>query len=161
MKIIWALICNNVSVDQKTNQISIFNVIEDLVFSNKKLSPEEKMTKKTFDFEKPTKVPQNYNLVVYMERDTFFDEENFDPFLRMDFCDPDDKTLGSNESPIKFEDGKKRLRIIASFDSVVLTKSGIYKFNIYSKSSKKESYKKGETIKIDVKIFSDENQQKA
>lgn len=147
---LWAILCKSASIDQQSNQLSIFNIVENTTIS-KSPTPITPLSKLT-EFTQKTQVKLEHNLVVQFERLFSESDEEFTTDIELKVTDPDNEVTIKNELPFTFEKGKNRMRIIITLDSLVVTKSGKYTYFISAKDSTGIFQKKLETS-VDVKIY--------
>lgn len=147
----WAVLCQNAVVDQQTNNLSLHNIVEELTFNKDPLS--STAVKHSASFPDKTSVKFNSTLVVYMERKYEIQGNTFNPEMEIKIVDPKNDILGTNILPINFETGKNRLRMLISFESVLVKDPGIYNFVISARDSKEGKFKQSTTVSIDVKIY--------
>lgn len=152
LRIAWALICRSASVDKVSNMVSIFNVIDEFTLS--KTPPiSDVLSGKMEDFQQKTKVNTDFIFVIQFERTNIAEIESFETKIKIKVTDPSGEVLTENEVPIIFEQGKKRVRSLISFDGILLTKSGTYIYTVSTKSPKGEKFEEQAHTTIDVKIF--------
>src|SRR3989344_2475061 len=113
VQIRWALLCKNASVDQRTNTISLFNIVEEFTVNKGPLGTS--MAKRVSSSPEKTAVAGEFALVVKLERTS--DSPITDAGLKISIVDSFRKELQTNEVPLKFEEGKQRLRFIVNFGS--------------------------------------------
>lgn len=151
LKTLWAILCKSASVDQHTNQLSIFNMIENVAV-NKTPNPITPLSKIT-EFPQKTQIKFDYTLAVLFERNTMNNSAEFNPYMEIKLVDPTGEELIKNEVPVQFEEGKNRVRAIVVLDSLLVTKSGKYDYIISARNSPLESLTERTHTSIQVKIY--------
>ncbi len=127
MKNIWTVIFNRAVVDEKTNSISLFDCIEEVIVNFSK--PE--------DISVPQKnIPINFAIIsLWSDNDTSKDRK-FEYLLEI--IDPQGKKINQFSNVPVIEKGKKRLRTIIQMNGMGITSEGEYMLVIkYKKGSDK------------------------
>ena len=124
MKNLWTIICSKSVVDSTSNQLSLFDCIDEITvnFSNAE------------DIKKPIKnIPINFEIV------SLWLNENISLVRKLDFVieiiDPEGKTLKVIEKEAIFEKNKKRLRTIMKISGLSITTEGKYLFRVKYKEA--------------------------
>lgn len=151
LKSVWAILCKSASVDQHTNQLSIFNIIENIAV-NKTPGPITPLSK-TIDLLQKTQVKFDYTLVVLFERSTMNNSAEFNPYMEIKLIDPIGEELIKNEVPLQFEEGKNKVRAIVVLDSLLTTKSGNYNYIISARTSPLEPLSEKTRTSVQIKIY--------
>ncbi|GEM_PF-5200538 len=153
VRVNWAMLCENASVDQNTNTVSLFNVLEELTLSQGPLSVDDvKAGGELMDFPEKTQVNSKHVLVVQVERETGANKDSKIQ-MQLEVADPSGEVLLKNEFPILFGvSDVSRTRAIISFDGMLVTKSGKYTYTISTKSVGAKIYTKQYSVILDVKI---------
>ncbi len=133
VELIWAILCQNVSVDAKTNAMSIFNVLEEIQVA----VPEEK--KKELEMLKGEGflLPLTSVLTIYLRNLT--NVKNLEAPIKIRILDPNGKQLEENLTIAKFE-GKPNHRILANLNVFKATVSGKYTFHISAQEPGSSSF---------------------
>ena len=149
-----AIICQNASVDQQTNAVSLFNVVEDVTLSDKPLTPEEaRAGGETKDFPVKTQVNNKYVLVAQIEREAGINKDS-QAQMKLIVTDPDGEEMVNNDFPLAFGIGDTRkTRAIINFDGMLVTKTGRYTYSLSTKAAGEDSYQEQFVSWIDVKIL--------
>ena len=153
VKVLWALLCQNASVDQQTNAVSLFNVIEELTLSPAPLNTAKKPSStETMDFPAKTQVNTKYSLVVMTERESGMNRDS-QVMMRLSITDPAGEKLFSHEFPAQFGfTDKVRARAIINFENMVVTKTGRYTYTISTKSAGEKDFQEQYSTSLVVKI---------
>ena len=117
------VLCSLSSIDSERNNISLFNVIE-------QLNPVGNFFLEQKKINKPLLLPIECEVVLLWRRlhdaDIFDDEINTD--FKLKFIDPFGKVLQETLSPLKIQKQKKRTRFRVRMNALPLTVPGNYKF---------------------------------
>jgi len=149
IKIHWALICKSASVDQNTNMLSVFNVVEELGIKNENNQIE--LINDT-DFKQKINIPTEYNLVISCEKCNL-NEDFSSPELKIILKDHKEEILMDNIFPVRFEADKKRLRTIVSFNNLLVTGVGEYSYIVGMRGNSSEDFEDNLVeIKFEVKL---------
>ncbi|MFA6297342.1 MAG: hypothetical protein WC629_02150 [Candidatus Paceibacterota bacterium] len=151
IKTLWTLLCQNPIIDQQTNQISLFNVLEDIQFDIKGFKKEDVEEGKVSAFKQKTMIPYPFALVTEFERN----EENLEELhveLKITIIDPLGAILSVHTPSVTLEKGKKRMRIITRFEGVEVTRSGTYTYETAIRTKDSDIYQEQGEAKIDVKV---------
>lgn len=128
---IWAVLCMASSVDDTTNNISLFNLIERYTFS---VSVKENKDKHGNDVRKGLKngipLPVNYRLVSLWSRPEMKTYPEVKTKMLIELVDPQKKILLKQESDVEFTKDKRRMRYIIDFNQFIITGDGDYMFRI-------------------------------
>jgi hypothetical protein len=132
---VWSVVCNGSSIDQETNTISIYNVIEQLgVFSD---------------------TPDSISLPIHLEIFSLWtraDEKIPDRSkMRIFFCDPSDNRNKKTELDIDLKEAvyfRSRIRV----DGLDLKGDGRYKFVVELQQEGKDTWEKVASLPILVSI---------
>ena len=129
LKHLWTILCSNSSIDQKTNNLSIFNIIEQIEVESK--------DKKSIDAEGKKAVGINLELISMWHRKIGTKSEYEE---RVDFVDPKGETLNFKEVPFKFPDNIDGFRMNFKIDLLIFNKIGEYKFKVSVRESGKKDF---------------------
>lgn len=140
---LFSLICKESKVDADTNNISVVDIYEKVEF-NIQLDEDVHLTRKTTD---PIGVPYQFEVLnVFFRTDT---EKRIEADTAVHVYDPKGKLLGEFQSHFALEKGMSRLRNRIRFDTIALTASGIYKFEVLLKAGN-NAFKKVDEIPLEV-----------
>ena len=120
---IWTVICSNSTTDQQTNNMSLFNLVENfsVVVKNKDNSEIEK--------DKKIIIPFGQEVVSRFRRKVIGDDLVFE--MRIDFVNSlGEVTEGKEIKTMSFPKKFSNMRIIDKIDNLPVTNSGLYKFSI-------------------------------
>jgi len=139
---IWSIVCKESRVDETTNSISIIDAYENLQISLN--------TEPDYKEGSPVGVPLNFELVSLFYRDKKAGEESIEEFVRV--IDPKGLELGGLSSKVVFKDSFDRMRNIFKFQSIALTTSGTYLFQLYSQKTKKGKKQLISVIPVSIRV---------
>jgi hypothetical protein len=131
-KIVFAVACTSASIDQQSNNVSLFNILEDVQFN-------ATFVGKRSDQSENIAVPFPFSLVILFARvDTSKTERSIPVYARISVVDPSNKIL--SEIPVEgsIEATKKRFRMTVQFNGLTVTKSGTYSFKVSLLNAKDE-----------------------
>jgi len=141
MKNLWSILCSKSVVDSSSNQLSLFDCIDEITinFSNAE------------DIKKPMKnIPINFEIVSLWLDENIFQVRKFD--YAIDIIDPEGKMLKEITKEAVIEKNKKRLRTIMRISGMAVTTEGIYIFKIKYKEAKNDFITVSE-IPVDIKFI--------
>jgi len=128
IKHIWSVVCGSSSIDRDSNNVSLFNVIEQI-----SLDRSEIKNAKVKHGRSDVAVPIKVELVSLWQRD-ISDEKQNQP-IRLEFVSPDQKPLLSYDGNLVFEAGKTRFRFRVKLDGLRFNVAGQYNFKLSLKDS--------------------------
>lgn len=152
VKPIWAVLCQEASVDKNTNNISLFKVVEQLQFGIKMEDLDKLKGDPKFDPTKPIAFPFAMQLVILWKN--LINNSAFEFTVKISLKDPNANIIDEMSAVFKFENGKDRLRTIVSINRIPVTKSGDYTYSIMMKKNKddfEEVYSIPVRIDLDLK----------
>lgn len=141
MKHIWSILCKKSIIDSDTNNISIFDILEEgtIAFQLKE------GLKKTGE---PIAIPLEFELVSLWVSDEKKSEKEIK--ILIEVYDPNKKKIGSFKRNIPMPENKQRMRTIIKFMSFKFTRAGNYSFQVRSEHDKK--YKLVAEIPLVIKL---------
>jgi len=145
----WAILCKTASVDQQTNNLSIFNVIEEFTV-NKSISTSP-VTGRLSNFSDKTQINGDFTVVIQLDNCTDIKTAKFD--LEINFSSPDGISFAKTELSPVFQEGKNRLRIIVALNAIIIKDPGVYNFIISTRTDEDDSFMERTRIPLEVKIF--------
>jgi len=113
----WSLMCTGSTVDKETNNLSLFNIIEQLNLNiNKQIKPYSTNGEST-------RISMDFNVIVFFR----LLEKIKDSFeIRIDFLDPVGISLNKVEHNVSIHEGVKNIRLITRFNKMFISIPGIY-----------------------------------
>jgi hypothetical protein len=143
LQCIWGILCSLSSIDQDKNNISIFNVIDEIT-----VAPQY------FKEGVAPLTPFNYELVTVWRRlmSTNIDEKDIVADLKVELFDPnEDSLMNGFMSPATFPGKGRRTRLRLPFNRIMLTGPGDYSFHVFVKDQNEEKFEKAHEVPLEVK----------
>ncbi len=132
VKIIFAVASKSSSIDQQSNTVSLFNILEDIQFNSSFID-------KRSDESATLAIPFQFDFVILFARSDSSKNQNELPIhSKLYIIDPLDKILGETPFQGKIEKDKKRFRMTIKFNDIKATKSGTYVFRVKLFADKNE-----------------------
>lgn len=141
IKHIWSVLCQKSSVDQQSNNVSLFDVFEALEVGINPTTNIEPPDNPEFN------IPIQYQVVTLW---TITDAKNNEGEIRVTLINPDGKEKILVKSDLKFPSGKRRMRSINQIQGLPVNKSGDYHFIVELKQE--EKFQKVSDIPLEVKL---------
>ena len=124
LKHVWSILCANSSVDQKTNTISLFNVLEQINIEKKALNVAKGAQKNLV-------ATINFQLVSLWKKEV--EQKKFKIEQKVEVVDSYGKILASASMPLEVPEAQKRMRVINNFNGLPISTTGEYLFKIFFK----------------------------
>lgn len=138
---IWSLLCRRSVIDSETNNLSVYDILEQLTVDIKiKKGNEDKATK--------INVPIEYEVISFWIKASEIKE--FKGGIRLEIVNPEGMVEKTFEQPLEIPKDKRRLRSRIRINGFVADMPGNYIFRISYKESTKEQYKKAADIPLEV-----------
>jgi hypothetical protein len=141
MNHIWSILCQNSSVDEETNLLSIFNCLE-----------QAEITIKKDDIENKGKVivPISSELISFWT----VDEQDGDNKLevKIELIDPNNNLLNSAESIFDVKKNFPRFRSKIKLQGLPVTKNGRYIFKVSQKDRVQKKFKIVASLPLDIDL---------
>lgn len=134
LKLLWILACNSSSVDQRTNSLSLFNIMEQI---NVGVDPKNK---DSFPSKEGVFVPIPFEIVALVSKFTEDVDKDFVFSAKISSIDPNGKVLGENPFEVNIEKGKKRMRLNIKTNGLKVTIGGEYLFRLSIKAKGEKEY---------------------
>jgi hypothetical protein len=119
----WSLICANASIDMASNQLSLFNVIDEVTI--------------TPSTQPLPKLPQdgiiaalNHEFVSLWSRDLKNIEDPLKIAAKFKFLDPENTLIQEQDIEIVFDVKKENVRLIIKLNAIKVKIPGVYKYQI-------------------------------
>ena len=138
MKHIWSILCKKTVIDTDTNNLSIFDVLEEATFT-----PFDKEWNKEKD--KPIMVPFDFELV-----SLWLIEKEKKLEMLIEVCNPKGKRVKVFEKIIPFPQGKTRMRTLIKIRKFKFRGPGNYLFSVKVKDGQR--YKLVAEIPLEIKV---------
>jgi hypothetical protein len=138
---IWSLLCRRSVIDNETNNLSIFDILERLTVEIKiKRGSGDKVTK--------INIPIEYEIISFWVKAP--ETKEFKGGIKLEIISPDGKIEKTFEKPLEIPKDKKRLRSRIRIKGFVAHKEGNYIFRINYKEGAKDRYLKAAEIPLEV-----------
>lgn len=141
IKHIWSVLCQKSSVDQQSNNVSLFDVFEALEVG---INPTTNI--------KPSDNPE-FNIPIQYQVVSLWsitDAKNNEGEIQVTLINPDGKEKILVNSDLKFPAGKRRMRSINQIQGLPVNKSGDYHFIVELKQE--EKFQKVADLPLEVKL---------
>lgn len=123
MKHIWSLLCEKVIVDSETNNLTLFNTLEQVA-----------LTIPAADFKEGVKkgavAAFPSEVVSLWSRDASDTQSKEEINLLIEVYDPENAKIGEHQRKIDIAEGIKRIRTRTYMGGVKITKNGTYLFKV-------------------------------
>lgn len=144
----WSILCSGVSIDRQTNNLSLFNIIEQIkIPKNRLVEAEENGVKKLA-------VPMAFNLVTLWRRvvsDTVEEAE-----VEISLVDPNGGIRKISEYKLNFPAKIQRIRVPIQWAGIKTDSSGVHIFKISLKENRQKSFKEVGEAYLNIEILPDE-----
>lgn len=138
---IWSLLCRRSVIDSETNNLSVYDILEQLTVDIKiKKGNENKAAK--------INIPIEYEVISFWVKTPGIKE--FKGGIKLEIINPEGKVEKTFEQPLEIPKDKRRLRSRIRISGFVADTAGNYIFRINYKESDKEQYKKAADIPLEV-----------
>jgi len=139
LRYIGGIICNSSAVDQKTQSLSAFNVIDEITVDLKANDP-SKVNKNSIE---KINIPINFQVISVWKRNNLSDSDKAtDTKLEVEFLDPIGNSLAKSIIEMHLPADKKRNRYILNVNGMQITITGEYQIQF------REIMKNGERSEI-------------
>ncbi len=143
IKHVWSIVCRESNVDPATNNISIDDAYENIQVT---LDTKGKEYKKGLS----VGVPFDFELVSLFYRDAKGEQESTQEFVTI--LDPKGVKLGEVDSKVVFREAFDRMRNVIKFNSMPLTLSGTYLFQVHIQKPKSRNREPVTVIPVDIQV---------
>lgn len=146
----WSIMCDKSLVDQSSNLLSLLNIIEEISVSNlakngKKIESKELNDKVSISILKE----MSY---VSMWRRNALSDDAIDREVQLEWISPQGKSLLNTTTHLQIERGKKNLRMIFNFNTLVITVPGTYVMRLSLRESQEKNFSTIVDTSVDVKL---------
>lgn len=124
---IWSVLCRKSVIDGETNNLSIFDVLE-------QVSIDAKVKKGAGSKDVKINVPIEYEVVSFWSKS--HNAKASTSAIKLEIINPDGKVEKTFEQPLEIPEDKKRLRSRIRIKGFVAEDSGVYIFKISYKDNK-------------------------
>lgn len=150
VKSIWAILCQESSIDAGTNNVSLFKILEEITFGLNMEELDKLKNNPKFDPTKPIVLPFSSQLVILWKN--LSKNESFEFPVKIILKDPNEIILQEISNNFLFQKGKERLRTVISINGIPLTKPGEYTYSIMTKQNKDGIFEEITSIPIKIGI---------
>lgn len=138
----WTLLCGGSSIDRKNNNLTLFNIIEQLnIHIKRKIHGEE------------ISVPVNMELVTLWG--VYNVEKSSNADVEIDLLDPKKRILNTIKYKLEIPEKIRRGRSIGSISGLKVTGSGDYTFRIKIKPVEQTNFIEVGEISLEVQLIED------
>lgn len=146
LKNIWSALCSRTAVDSQTNNISLFDILEQITVD---LSREGFKTGSSTKLEDARKaVPYEYSLVTFWTKTQL--GASVKATIKLEIYDPLNQKLKEETFDIVVPELNKRVRHITRFKHLFITSSGIYNFRLSIKKDDQSDYQLVSEVPLEV-----------
>jgi len=137
IRCVWGLLCSLSSIDQEKNNISLFNVIEQVNLPKEAFSQQLKE-------KKPLSIPFSYEIILLWRRtlNIKISDEEIATDIKINITDPSNKVIQELIVPLQFPKGKSSLRYRVNIPVLTFTTTGDYTHQIELRLSNSGDFKK-------------------
>jgi hypothetical protein len=138
---VWALMCSDISIDQQRNNLSLFNVIDELTLPAAAFSDE------------PKGVMLQHFVISQWRRilNTSVDSQEVPFEVCLELVDSNEKVLQRIVAQHSFPQGKRNLRVCMNFPGVFVTKPGDYVYRLTLRIPPQENFEYAHEVPLEVK----------
>ncbi|MBI2123728.1 MAG: hypothetical protein HYU04_00540 [Candidatus Wildermuthbacteria bacterium] len=133
----WSILCRGSSIDKESNNLSIFNVLEELRIT----PPNEKIKEREIFIQLPLQI------VTLWERRG---EDKTTSEVEIELFDPIGKALQKISYPLSTP--QKRIRSVVNTNGIKVTESGEYLFKVKMRNDKTDRFEEVEEIPLQIAI---------
>ena len=142
----WTILCGSSSVDQQTNNISLFNLIEQLSLNIKR----EDWEKARSEGKKGFLAQKQFEIITLWEKGELEDEISAEIEIRL--VDPKGNVLHKQPYQLSFAKHVKRHRQRLTWSGIKLTQAGVYIFSINIKYPNSDQFEEVGMVELAVNI---------
>lgn len=144
---IWSILCSGLSVDQQRNNLTLFNIIEQIKI------PKNQLVETKDNGEKRFAAPIPFNLITLWRRAEADEAQKADVEIRL--IDPTGEVRQIGKYELKFDPKIKRFRSISPWAGIKISSSGVYIFKTYIKEEGQKNFREAGMAYLDVEILPD------
>ena len=122
---VWSVLCAKSSIDKETNNVSLFEVLEQLTVN---VGKEDVAKAKEAAVTEGFGVPVDFEIVTLLDREVI--KGKLGSALTAEIIDPSGKQLRSFSHAFEFTEGKRRMRVQIRAKGFPVTASGMYRLVI-------------------------------
>lgn len=149
---LWSILCEKSSIDQTSNLLSIFNVIEEITLSDLKRN---NLPIGVADLKEdaPFAIDREVHFINTWRRNVLAEENNINQDIKIEWLSPAGNVLMMKESIIKVETESKNIRVISVFDKLIVTTVGAYILKLSAKQNGETAFHGVVEIPVDIKVL--------
>lgn len=140
---IWTILCSSSSIDSQTNNVSLYNIIEEVGFQLQPTNGQQ------VNFSEKKGLPFNMEVVSLWKRTN---QENLVADAKVELLDPSNQKMQEALYKLEFKPQHQRMRFIIKMNGITITSQGEYNFSILLKEDGSDNFKEVARIPIVVKI---------
>jgi hypothetical protein len=125
---LWSILCAGSSLDKESNNLTLYNVIEQLTISRPKTVAENT----------PIQLPLYMELITTWKK--IFPEDFVESEIKIDIVAPNGKILSEINYNFEIPKDKQRHRQITKMSGFAVTDAGEYLFRIHARETKKDNF---------------------
>lgn len=144
IKNLWTLVCKSSSIDNETNNVTLFNVIEEIGFL---INP---VTGNALNFAEKKTIPLDIELISLWKRGS--SSGNLTADVKIELLDPKNVVMQEIPYKIEFKPQHERMRTRIRISSINVTSQGEYNFSILLKEQGGKSFVEVARAPIVIKI---------
>jgi len=149
---IWSLVCKNSSIDNETNNITLFNLIERITMN----APKQEIDKIKNGEAKGILLGMDFEVVSRFKKLDKSKTTAFD--FRLRFLAPSGKLLPVQaEQKIAFTEGIQNMRVRNRFSTMPIIEAGEYTISVEAKDVGESDYQEVAKVPLEIMINSQEN----
>lgn len=151
IKHLWSLLANKSLVDPDSNAMTIVEVLEELRID---IQLKDNPFMKKYDEKQINSFPIGFELVEVFYREKKGEAKTISTHIEV--VDPSERMLGVFDNLVEFKPEHNRIRTRIKFDSIGVTKSGVYTFKVYLKQNENAKKELVSEIPLNVDIYIDD-----
>lgn len=143
IKHIWTVLCRKSVIDNESNNLSLYDILEQLSISVK---PEKETVKKTVKIN----LPLEYEVVSLWVKQS--SKDGFNGEIKLEIINPEGSVVKTFEQPFIIQDNKNRLRSRIRINGFVVDGSGVYLFRISYKEKQEKNFTQISEVPLEVSL---------
>jgi hypothetical protein len=132
---VWSVLCLQSTVDEETNELSMFKILEELNVTSK----EKLRYKKDGVLESPIGLPVTFQLITLWQKIDVSKNAKFD--ARIEYIDPSGVSHKPFDHEISIPKDKTRARHRFNVSSILVNQGGDYHFRISARDKSRKAFK--------------------
>lgn len=139
---VWSILCSSSSIDQQTNNLSLYNLLEEITLVKKEINEKKKEAKGPY-----LPILISFQLITLWEK---IEPGLVESRAKIQLVDPEEKILIESEYDFKIEPHQEKTRYIANLNALPFTTDGMYQFRILLKMA--DGFKQVGTVGLKLKF---------